>query len=84
MPIEAAVYAVALRSSLEALIVRSTSDPESIANPPPEEAEIMDLIRQLSKPEAAGSNISPQEALERFFSLWFTKSIHFNQFVKFY
>lgn len=65
MPADVAAAAVALRSALEAVIVRSTSEPESVSDPPQVEAEMMDVVRELSKPQAAGSSVDPQEALMR-------------------
>jgi len=57
---------VALRQAISNLIVQSTSDPETVMNPPIEEQELLDMIRTLSKVTATGTNISAQEALQRF------------------
>lgn len=65
MPVDVAAAAVALRSALDAVIVRSTSEPETVSSPPPAEAEMMNVVRELSRPGAAGSEINPQDALMR-------------------
>ena len=68
MPLENASVIVAVRNALDSLIVRSTSQPESVSNPPPAEAELMNILRDLSKPTAAGSDVNPEDALMRYSS----------------
>jgi len=53
MDLAAAAHVVALRPALEALIVRATSDPESLLNIDAADMELMDLVRALSQATAA-------------------------------
>ena len=43
---------VALRPALEAMIVGATTQPEGIAEPTPLDEQLMNLVRELSKPSA--------------------------------
>ena len=64
MDFSTAAKIVALRPALENVVVRSSSDPESIEGPPEEEQKLLDLITKLSHISAAGSTLDPQEALQ--------------------
>ena len=66
MSFSTAAKIVALRQAISNLIVQSTSDPETVLNPPVEEQELLDMVRQLSKVSATGSTTSAQEALQRY------------------
>lgn len=65
MNVETASNLVALRSAISHLVVRSTTDPESIEQPPSEDEKLLNFIREISSVSAAGSIITPSEALER-------------------
>jgi len=56
---ESAVAAriVAVRPALEALIVKATSDPESLAQPSPVDGEVLDVVRLLSRATAAQHSV---------------------------
>ena len=49
----AAAKILALRPAMEALIVRATQNPECVQNPGPQEEGLMEVIRALSRPNAA-------------------------------
>lgn len=48
---------VALRAGLEALVVEVTKDPEYIRQMDPTKERLLNLIRHISKPSAAGLNL---------------------------
>ena len=62
---ETAAKIVALRPALEALIVKATSDPECVTEPDPLDAELMTIVRALSKPNAARFGIKEEERPDR-------------------
>jgi ATP-dependent RNA helicase A len=62
---ETAAKIVALRPALEALIVKATSDPECVVEPEPLDAELMTVVRALSKPNAARHGIKEEERPQR-------------------
>ncbi|XP_076801583.1 ATP-dependent RNA helicase A-like isoform X1 [Clavelina lepadiformis] len=66
MNFQTAANIVALRQGISKLIVQSTTDPETVMDPPLDEQELMDIIRQFSRITAAGSNVNPQKALQSF------------------
>ena len=49
---QVAVKILSLRPALEAMIVRATQNPESIQNPDPQEEQLMNIVRALSRPNA--------------------------------
>ena len=53
MDTAAAVNVVAFRPALEALIVKATSDPESLAEADPRDLELIEVVRMLSHGTAA-------------------------------
>ncbi|XP_033728682.1 ATP-dependent RNA helicase A-like isoform X2 [Pecten maximus] len=53
----AAAKIVALRPALEAMIVRTTSNPEGVGTPSPQEESLLSVIRALSKPRAGKHGI---------------------------
>ncbi|XP_061189773.1 ATP-dependent RNA helicase A-like isoform X2 [Saccostrea echinata] len=61
MDYEAAAKIVALRPPLEALIVRSTNNPEGIQNPGSQEEALMSAVRSLSRPNAGKFNLSSED-----------------------
>ncbi|XP_062619282.1 ATP-dependent RNA helicase A-like isoform X1 [Saccostrea cucullata] len=61
MDYEAAAKIVALRPALEALIVRSTNNPEGIQNPGSQEESLMAAVRSLSRPNAGKFNLSSED-----------------------
>nr|CAB3247813.1 ATP-dependent RNA helicase A [Phallusia mammillata] len=66
MKFETAADLVALRSAISRLVVRSTTDPETIAQPPDEDRLFLDVIKEISHVTAAGSKITASEALRSF------------------
>ena len=62
---ETAGKILALRPALEALIVKATSEPENLAEPEPLDAELMTLVRALSKPTASRFGIREETPKER-------------------
>uniref|UniRef100_H2YB31 RNA helicase n=1 Tax=Ciona savignyi TaxID=51511 RepID=H2YB31_CIOSA len=63
MKFQTAANVVALRTAISNLIVRTTSEPEFILEPPPEDQQLLEVISRLSNINAAGSNVNAQEAL---------------------
>ena len=55
---------VALRPAMESLIVKATSDPESVEQPSPQDSELMNLIRELSRTNAGKFGIVKKEKEE--------------------
>jgi len=53
MDTAAAAKIVAVRPALEALIVKATSDPESLSTPDAVDMELMDVVQALSQTNAA-------------------------------
>lgn len=49
---QVAAKILALRPALEAMIVRATQNPESIQTPDPQEEQLMNVVRALSRPNA--------------------------------
>ncbi|XP_078490643.1 ATP-dependent RNA helicase A isoform X1 [Ciona intestinalis] len=66
MKFQTAANVVALRSAISNLIVRTTSEPELILDPPPEDQELLHIVQQLSEITAAGASVNAQEALQSF------------------
>lgn len=58
---QVAAKIVALRPALEALIVRATQNPTCIQNPGPQEEQLMNVVRSLSRPNAARYGLSVEE-----------------------
>ncbi|XP_076436287.1 ATP-dependent RNA helicase A-like isoform X2 [Babylonia areolata] len=58
---EVAGRVVALRPSLEALMIRACKDPEGIEKPGPQEEGLMGLLRALSRPSAARHGIQESD-----------------------
>ena len=56
---------VALRPALEALMVKATNDPSSLEEPEALDAELMTVIRALSRPNAARHGIQEEARTER-------------------
>jgi hypothetical protein len=61
MEYEAAAKIVALRPALEALMVRSTNNPEGVQNPGAQEETLMSAVRSLSRPSAGRFNLSSED-----------------------
>ncbi len=61
---EAAAQIVALRPALESLIVKATSDPESVENPDQLDADLTNAIRALSASNAGKFGIHKRESQE--------------------
>ncbi|XP_069122246.1 ATP-dependent RNA helicase A protein-like [Argopecten irradians] len=57
MDYNSAAKIVALRPALEAMIVRTTSNPEGVGTPSPQEESLLSVIRGLSKPRAGKHGI---------------------------
>lgn len=55
---EDAAGIVALRSSMEALVVEVTKEPEILSQLDPVNERMLNLIRLISKPSTAGINLS--------------------------
>ncbi|KAL3871841.1 hypothetical protein ACJMK2_039813 [Sinanodonta woodiana] len=53
---------LALRPALEALMVRYTVNPEGVIQPGPQEEVLMNVVRALSRPNAARHGMAPPEA----------------------
>jgi len=53
MDMVSAAKVVAVRPALESLIVKATSDPESLSNSDPVDMELIDVVRALSQAKAA-------------------------------
>jgi len=62
MDTAAAAKIVAVRPALEALIVKATSDPESLAEADPVDAELIDVVRVLSRSTAAQHSVLNTDA----------------------
>ena len=58
---EVAAKILALRPAMEALIVRATQNPDCIQSPGPQEECLMEVIRALSRPNAARFGIQAPE-----------------------
>jgi len=65
MNFQFAANMIALRAAISQLIVRSTSDPESVMDPPEDDKELLEVVRAFSHVSAAGSDIPPQRALQK-------------------
>jgi len=52
-----AARVVAVRPALEALIVKATSDPESLSELSPEDAEVIEVVRLMSRSTAAQHSV---------------------------
>ena len=57
----AAAQIVALRPSLEELVVKTTNNPEGVSEPEALDADLMGLIRNLSKPSAGKFGLKMEE-----------------------
>jgi len=57
MDVAAAAKVVAVRPALEALIVKATSDPESLTEMDPVDSELIDVVRVLSRATAAQHSV---------------------------
>jgi ATP-dependent RNA helicase A len=60
-----AAHVVALRPALEALMVKATTDPASLEEPQDLDAELMTIVRALSKPNAARYGLKDENPGER-------------------
>ncbi len=58
---ETAAKIVGLRPALEALIVKATSDPETVIEPDPMDCELMNAVRGLSKINAGKFGIKEED-----------------------
>lgn len=54
---DAAACVTALRAAMEALVVEVTKDPEIISQLDPVNERMLNVIRQISRPSAAGINL---------------------------
>ena len=52
---------LALRPAMEALIVRATQSPDCVQNPGPQEEGLMEVVRALSRPNAARYGLAAPE-----------------------
>ncbi len=59
--LETAAKIAALRPALEALIVKATSDPDSISEPSAQDSELMNIVRALSRPNAWKHGLPEEE-----------------------
>ncbi|XP_065505087.1 ATP-dependent RNA helicase A isoform X1 [Caloenas nicobarica] len=62
MPHSAAACITALRAAMEALVVEVTKDPETVRQLDPAKERMLDVIRQLSRPSAAGVRLTAANA----------------------
>lgn len=62
MPHTAAACITALRAAMEALVVEVTKDPGIIRQLDPAYERMLNVIRQLSRPAAAGLTLTPASA----------------------
>lgn len=62
MPHSAAACITALRAAMEALVVEVTKDPKIIQQLDPAKERMLDVIRQLSRPSAAGVRLMAANA----------------------
>ncbi|XP_065697760.2 ATP-dependent RNA helicase A isoform X1 [Patagioenas fasciata] len=62
MPHNAAACITALRAAMEALVVEVTKDPEIVRQLDPAKEQMLDMIRQLSRPSAAGVRLMAANA----------------------
>jgi len=60
----AAAKVVAVRPALETLIVKATSDPESLSEVNPFDAELIDVVQALSRATAAQHSVLSSDAAE--------------------
>ncbi len=61
---EVAAKIVALRPAMEALLVRATSNPDSIQQPDEVDSDLMNSVRGISSKNAGRFGITPKEGEE--------------------
>ena len=59
---DVAAKIVALRPAMESLIVKATSQPESVESPSPVDSELMNVIRELSRTNAGRFGVQNKES----------------------
>jgi ATP-dependent RNA helicase A len=65
MNAQTAANIAALRPALDSLIVKATVEPEGIQEPSPQDSDLMNVIRAISKINSASYGVEPPAQSER-------------------